>query len=140
VITGLEVVKAARSWIGTPFHHQGRVHGVGCDCVGLLIGVAHALDLSAFDTTGYARRPDGRMLKDHCDREMTPITRDEIAPGDVALFALTGDPQHLAIFGDYPDGLSIIHAYMRNRKVVENRYDDVWAGRLVQAYRLPGVL
>jgi cell wall-associated NlpC family hydrolase len=81
------------------------------------------------------------MLKDHCDREMTPITREEILPGDVALFTLTGDPQHLAIFGDYPGGyLSIIHAYIQNRKVVENRYDDIWARRLVQAYRLPGVV
>lgn len=138
-MTGAQVVVVARSWIGTPFHHQGRVRGVGCDCVGLLIGIAHELALSAFDTTCYARRPDGRMLKDACDREMTPIARGEIAIGDVGLFALTGDPQHLAIFGDYPGGLSIIHAHAPNRRVVENRFDEMWAGRLVAAYRLPGV-
>lgn len=27
---------AARSWIGTPYHHKGRVKGVGVDCGGLI--------------------------------------------------------------------------------------------------------
>ena len=34
-----KVVAAARSWIGTPYRHQGQLKGVGCDCLGLLIGV-----------------------------------------------------------------------------------------------------
>ena len=33
------VVAAARSWIGTPYHHQASLKGVGCDCLGLLRGV-----------------------------------------------------------------------------------------------------
>lgn len=33
------VVEIARSWIGTPYHHQASVKGVGCDCVGLVRGV-----------------------------------------------------------------------------------------------------
>lgn len=33
------IVAAARSWIGTPYRHQGQLKGVGCDCLGLLIGV-----------------------------------------------------------------------------------------------------
>ncbi len=34
-----EIVTAARGWIGTPYRHQGALKGVGCDCLGLLIGV-----------------------------------------------------------------------------------------------------
>ena len=34
-----DVVEIARSWIGTPYHHQASVKGVGCDCVGLVRGV-----------------------------------------------------------------------------------------------------
>jgi NlpC/P60 family putative phage cell wall peptidase len=34
-----EIVAAARAWIGTPYRHQGALKGVGCDCLGLLIGV-----------------------------------------------------------------------------------------------------
>ena len=35
-----DVVKEARTWIGTPFVHQGRTKGLACDCLGLMIGVA----------------------------------------------------------------------------------------------------
>ncbi len=33
------VVAAARAWIGTPYHHQASVRGVGADCLGLVRGV-----------------------------------------------------------------------------------------------------
>lgn len=29
----------ARTWLGTPYHHQASVKGVGCDCLGLVRGV-----------------------------------------------------------------------------------------------------
>jgi NlpC/P60 family putative phage cell wall peptidase len=35
----LEIVAAARGWIGTPYRRQAALKGVGCDCLGLLIGV-----------------------------------------------------------------------------------------------------
>ncbi len=38
--SGSDVVRTARTWLGTPYHHQGRLKGVGVDCAGLLIGVA----------------------------------------------------------------------------------------------------
>lgn len=34
-----DVVRAAREWIGTPYHHQASVRGVGTDCLGLVRGV-----------------------------------------------------------------------------------------------------
>lgn len=30
------ILADARSWIGTPYHHKGRVKGVGVDCGGLI--------------------------------------------------------------------------------------------------------
>lgn len=44
-VTGVaaEVIAEARGWIGTPYRHQGRRKGVGCDCLGLLIGVWRAV-------------------------------------------------------------------------------------------------
>ncbi len=50
--TGLEVVRVARTWLGTPYHHQGRVKGAGVDCAGLSVGVAKELGLSDVDVTG----------------------------------------------------------------------------------------
>ena len=38
-MTRPDIVAAARGWIGTPYHHQASLKGVGCDCLGLLRGV-----------------------------------------------------------------------------------------------------
>jgi NlpC/P60 family putative phage cell wall peptidase len=34
-----KVVAAARCWLGTPYHDQASVRGIGCDCLGLARGV-----------------------------------------------------------------------------------------------------
>ena len=34
-----EIVRAARRYIGTPYHHQAALAGAGCDCLGLIRGV-----------------------------------------------------------------------------------------------------
>ena len=33
------VIAIARSWLGTPYHDQASLRGVGCDCLGLARGV-----------------------------------------------------------------------------------------------------
>lgn len=45
-----KIISEAKTWLGTDFHHQRRVkisinHCGGCDCIGLIIGVATALNL-----------------------------------------------------------------------------------------------
>jgi len=37
------VTDEARRWIGTPYRHQGARRGVGCDCLGLVLGVWRAV-------------------------------------------------------------------------------------------------
>ena len=65
-VTRQEVVREAREWLGTPFHHQAREKGVGTDCGGLVGGVAVALGIvppdwwrDTFDPRwgGYGRQP-----------------------------------------------------------------------------------
>ena len=34
-----KVIAAARGWLGTPYHDQASVKGVGCDCLGLARGI-----------------------------------------------------------------------------------------------------
>ena len=38
-----DVVRIARGWIGTPYHHQASRIGVGTDCLGLVRGVFREL-------------------------------------------------------------------------------------------------
>lgn len=129
-----EIVCAARTWLGTPFHHQGRLKGTGVDCAGLIVGVARELGLSAFDTTGYGRRPNTRELEAICHSEMCPIA-GEAGPGDVWLVEADGRPQHLAFATD----VGLLHAYAPARRVVEHGIDDRWRRRLIAAFALPGV-
>ena len=37
--TRLEVVTAARAWIGAPYHHAADVKGAGVDCAMILVRV-----------------------------------------------------------------------------------------------------
>jgi len=159
--TRTEIIEEARSWIGTSFHHQGRTKkkylpsggftGGGCDCIGLLVGVAKALDIKSakypdkslyeFDRKNYSRTPDGESLQDVFDDVLTRIDINDIRPADVVLLKFEKDPQHVAIFTDYKISdddyaLGIIHSYASARKVVEHRFDKLWQDRIVAAYRI----
>jgi len=39
MVTREAIVAAARGWLGTPYHHQASVKGVGSDCLGLIRGI-----------------------------------------------------------------------------------------------------
>jgi NlpC/P60 family putative phage cell wall peptidase len=39
MVTREAIVAAARGWLGTPYHHQASLKGVGADCLGLIRGV-----------------------------------------------------------------------------------------------------
>lgn len=143
--TRADLVAEARAWLATPFLHQARLRGVGCDCVGLLIGVARACGLVApgFDVTGYARTPDGKSLIAELDKHLVRIARADMQPGDVIVIRWLHDPQHVGILADYVHGgLSVIHAYGTpdgKGSTIEHRLDDGMLRRFVQAYRFPGL-
>lgn len=141
------VAAEARRWIGTPWVHQGRTHGLGTDCGGLVGGVAVALGIvqpdwwsKVFDPLygGYDRQPSHGTLQRVCESFMDRA--DTIRVGDVLLMRFAEEPQHLAIAVDYRwGGLSMVHALSRAGKVVEHRLDAAWRRRVVQAYGMPGV-
>ena len=145
-VTRSDVVAAARGWLDTPFHHQGRVRGVGMDCIGLPIGVARddlGLVSPAFNVTGYAMQPDGASLMEQARRYMVELPIDTVLlPGMVIVTVVDRDPQHFGILADYRHGgLSIVHASNRARppRVIETRLMFSRAMRLHAAFDLPGV-
>lgn len=128
----------ARSYIGTPFHHQARVPGVGLDCVGLVICVGRELGVfdPIFDVPGYSRYPDGVMLMRNLQMHLTQIEETDMAPGDIVCVAFEKFPQHVGIVGDYLyGGLSIIHAASKHGKVIETRLLFGSSMRFVAAFR-----
>jgi cell wall-associated NlpC family hydrolase len=141
------IVAEARTWIGTKYSHQQRMKGVAVDCAGLVIGVSRALGLvdSDFDITGYARTPDGSLLR-YCDEHMTRIGRNEMQPGDALVVKFDADPQHFGILAPYPHSdrhLAIIHAASNRGRVIETRLlfgDEPHAMKFVAAFKLPNVI
>lgn len=138
-----DVVRAARQWLGTRWHHQAAVRGVGTDCVGLVGGVAVELGIPgaaewAADSAlhCYGRDPDPVALVAALERFMDPV--DVARPGDVLLLRIKTEPQHFGIVSnDAP--LMMLHAYAQARKVVESRVDELWRSRIVGVYAYRGV-
>lgn len=144
------IVFTARTWLGTRFQHQGRVrrtavHSGGCDCLGLLIGVARELKLRSrqgglladLDCTDYGHQPDTAALVKMLGEHLCEVP--DISPGSIILMEVDGAARHLGIAAEYPGGeLSVIHAYAPARKVVEHRLDPLWAGKVRQVFSCKG--
>lgn len=137
-VTGATVVRAARSFLGVKYRHQGRTRE-GVDCIGLPVCVRAELGLPAMDESGYAKRSTGTEMLDYCRTNMVAVDRSSLQPGDL-LVQMNGVMRHIAIVGDYPGGgLSIIHAHLPNRKVVECRLDDQFMKTVRGCFRFPEV-
>ncbi len=139
MLTREMIIKEARTWLGTRFHHQGRkkknsYNDGGCDCLGLLIGVARELNISSgitnnntpiplykYDCQHYGRKISGNILSDHLHKFMN--VKEEIELGDVMLFKIQNRLQHL---GFYSYHHAVIHSLLAARKVVEHPIDDYW--------------
>lgn len=141
MITSFHIITQARTWLGTPFHHQGRLKGIGCDCLGMIIGIADELQLthddvllSSLDHTSYSHTPNTAALLTAMEAYLQEVT--DIQPGDIALMQIQNNPQHLGIITDYPGGkLGIIHA-LSGQGVVEHILSDNWKRRIYRLYRI----
>lgn len=138
MVTRKKIVAEARSYLGTPFHHQGRVKGVGVDCAGLVGMVAVALGLLGVDDIpkDYAKQPNAHAMTKVLDEKMIRIPIFEATIGDVYHFAFDREPQHVGIITD----IGIIHAYAQARKCVEHSLDFTWQSRIRGAYRFKGIV
>jgi cell wall-associated NlpC family hydrolase len=136
--TRADVVRAALSMVGTPYHEQGRVPGEGLDCGGVPICVAHELGLTDFDIRGYGRAPDPERMRGLLAEHMDPVPLPAIAEGDVVAFAYQrGAQQHLGIVTS-SDPLRMVHA-IQQHGVQQQSIVGAWRRRLRTAYRFRGL-
>lgn len=133
-----KVIEEARTYIGTPFHHQGRLKKAGVDCVGVLVGVARTLGLTDHDVPAYTKYPQGGELMPELEKTLIKISLEDLDYGDVMVFWInrfSRVPQHLALRTD----IGMIHTYQSVGKVVEHGLTKKWLRRLCAAFRFPGV-
>lgn len=134
------VIAEARAWIGTPYHHQAAVKGVGCDCLGLARGVWRAVygadpEQPPAYSRDWAETLRRETLAEAASRHMIPVALNAIAPGDLLLFAISADApaKHCGILVA-PDRM--VHA-VESHPVAEVSLVPWWRGRLRFAFRFP---
>ena len=130
------VIAAARRWLGTPYHDQASVRGVGCDCLGLARGVwREVVGSEPFPIPPYSRDWGETGTREPlAEALMREIRATEVVPGALLIFRMrTGAvAKHCGIVAA-PD--RFIHAYERSG-VVEMPLDQAWRRRIAFAFLL----
>lgn len=135
------VVEAAREWIGTPYHHQASVKGVGCDCLGLVRGVYRELCGDEPETVP-AYTPDwaeGKLQETlllGARRHLREREPEAAEPGDILVFRLRerSMAKHMAILAT-PQ--TMIHA-MEHGPACEIHYGQWWQRHCAASFIFPG--
>lgn len=134
-----DIVKEVRSWIGTPWRHQGRTRGVACDCLGLAQAAAEAVGQmpAHLSTPTYERRPKGDQLRKTFDDNLDRIDPADAKAGDLVLFSMRQPPAaasappkptHVGVLAPHRhDGegppFSLVHAMIETGAVSEQVFD-----------------
>lgn len=134
------IVAMARSWLGTPYHHQASVRGVGCDCLGLVRGVWREVfggepNIAMHYSRDWAEASGIESMLDGASRHMTAISQAEVSPGDVVVFRLRAHTvaKHAAIIASET---TMIHA-MEGGPVSEVALSSWWRRRIAGQFRFP---
>ena len=134
------VIAAARGWLGTPYHDQASVRGVGCDCLGLVRGVWRELygpepmPIPAY-SRDWGETGMREPLAEAARSVMLELPTTGIVPGALLLLRMRSGAvaKHCGIVTS-PD--RFVHAYERTG-VIEERLTDAWRRRLAFAFLFP---
>ncbi len=141
------VVRAARGWLGTPYHDQASVKGIGCDCLGLIRGVwREVVGPEPMPVPPYSRdwgeAGPVEVLAEAARAAMVEIAPAEARTGDVILFRMRAGAiaKHAGILSSHAARGArphrFIHAYERTG-VIEEPLTDPWRRRIAFAFRFP---
>ncbi|HBZ43114.1 MAG TPA: peptidase [Maritimibacter sp.] len=137
------IVAEARGWIGTPYVHQAACKGAGADCLGLVIGLWHALYGHAPGTVP-AYTPDwseaarDEQLLTAAGRFLQQVKKEDARAGDVVVFRMREGAvaKHLGILATPLPDPTFIHAYS-GHGVVESPLSAPWQRRIAAYFRFP---
>lgn len=139
MITRSQIVECARTYLGTPFQHQGRIRGLALDCVGLPICVARDLGIDIPNYVNYDPEPADDTVLRECKKNLREIDETQMKFGDILCLRVPV-PCHVAIVTELMGYTSIIHAYSPNMKVVEHVLDIKWRRRIAGVFQFPEVI
>ncbi len=140
------IIAEAKSWVGTPYHHQQRLKGVGVDCAQLLAGVAENVGIRDeiitpmdYSAEWHLHNEEEVMLK--IMEDMGCKKTDTPEPGDIIAFRVGKAHGHLGIL---TSPITFVHAQLEGStkgsvhgKVVEVFLNGDWAKRADLYYEFP---
>ncbi len=134
MIAAQEFIEIARTWIGSPWVHQGRSRK-GVDCVGFVecLGMASGVLPPSYSfNRSYGRSPPALALHEAVAEIADPL--DSAKPGCVIILKMPYTARHLAICA----GETIIHS-VQPVGVVEIGYRHPYPRRSVSFWAVRGV-
>jgi cell wall-associated NlpC family hydrolase len=135
-----DVVDEAMTWLRTPFHHAGRIKGVGVDCAMLPLEVYSKVGL-----VPYLERVESYPLDWHLHRNEERYLQTVLASavpttnpkrGDFALFKFGRCYSHGAIVLEWPN---LIHAYVGMGVILGSAEQAPLEGRDYKTFTLWGL-
>jgi NlpC/P60 family putative phage cell wall peptidase len=133
-------VAIARTWLGTPYHHQASVRGVGTDCIGLVRGVYRELmgreaEPAPAYTRDWAEATGEETLLAAARRHLVEIEPAQAVPGSVLVFRYRASriAKHAAILAT---PATMIHA-LEGAPVCEVAFTPWWRRHLAAAFIFP---
>lgn len=134
------IIAAAREWIGTPYHDQASVKGVGADCLGLALGVWREIigpeptEIPPY-TRDWGEVGSVEVFAKTAMNWMIPLPLSQLRPGALIVFRMREGAvaKHCGILTEAD---TFIHAYDR-LGVIEERFTDAWRRRLAFAFLYP---
>ena len=143
------VIAAARSWLGTPYHDQASLKGVGCDCLGLARGVWREVVVGPepFPIPPYSRdwgeTGPREVLAEGARAMMIEVPSAAAQPGALVLFRMLprAIAKHVGILTGPAPGVSngpgnFLHAY-EHLGVIEEPLTPSWRRRIAFASLFP---
>ena len=136
------IVAEARRWLGTPYHHQASVCGVGTDCLGLVRGVWRTLHGGEAESVpAYARdwgeATGAETILAAARRHLVERNVRAAMSGDVLIFRYRAHAiaKHVAIMSG---PASMIHA-IEGRAVAEVPFGRWWRRHLAAVFSFPRI-
>lgn len=134
------VIEAARQWVGTPYHNQASLRGVGCDCLGLARGIwrevvgDEPMAIPPY-STDWGEVGAREVLAEAARRVMIEVDPADAGPGALVIFRMRRGAigKHVGII---VTPQRFVHAYDR-LGVIEEPLTTAWRRRIAFAFLYP---
>ena len=133
-----DLIRAARSRIGTPWKHNQKTDGVGYDCLRFweIIAEEAGIELEGIPTY-YGWFGSMEEVLNYCQSRFTEVAIEETKPADLIVLSYNGLP-HLGI-ADWMEEygvLGIIHCSNKHKRVVRHSMGQSFSKRWRYSFRI----